>query len=437
VAVRDEAGRLAGVVSVNRDVTERHRAERALRESEERLQQILEATDASVWEFDLETREAHPGSRYVRAFGETRGVPSLDAALALVHPDDAARVEVAMSRHLAGETALYEAEFRVRSPSGEWRRLHARGKVVRGDDGRPLRLAGTAVDVTEHHHLREQLVLSERMASLGTLAAGTAHEINNPLSFITANLAFVEEELHVALDLALAGETAELEPVRRELADALAEARDGAERVRVIVRDLRAFSRGDDGVRAPVDVAHVVRGAARIAHREIEERARLAVDVEGVPPVLGNAAPLGQVVLNLLVNAAQAIGPGAPDRNEVRIAARADGDARVALTVSDTGCGIPPSVLPRIFDPFFTTKAPGEGTGLGLAICHALVAGMGGEIRVESEPGRGATFTVVLRRAPAGQARSNTSTSATPVPPPATSTAASPSIAAPSPARSA
>jgi signal transduction histidine kinase len=315
--------------------------------------------------------------------------------------------------------------------------LHARGKVVRGDDGRPLRLAGTAVDVTEHHHLREQLVLSERMASLGTLAAGTAHEINNPLSFITANLAFVEEELHVALDLALAGETAELEPVRRELADALAEARDGAERVRVIVRDLRAFSRGDDGVRAPVDVAHVVRGAARIAHREIEERARLAVDVEGVPPVLGNAAPLGQVVLNLLVNAAQAIGPGAPDRNEVRIAARADGDARVALTVSDTGCGIPPSVLPRIFDPFFTTKAPGEGTGLGLAICHALVAGMGGEIRVESEPGRGATFTVVLRRAPAGQARSNTSTSATPVPPPATSTAASPSIAAPSPARSA
>ncbi|HSN92492.1 MAG TPA: ATP-binding protein, partial [Anaeromyxobacteraceae bacterium] len=181
----------------------------------------------------------------------------------------------------------------------------------------------------------------------------------------------------------------------QEVLRALEDAREGGARVREIVRDLRTFARSGGEARARVDVRRTLRSAVNLALAEIRRRARLDLDLAEVPPVLGAEHRLGQVFLNLLVNAAQAIPEGAADRNRIRVATRVEA-GRVLVEVSDTGAGIPDEVLPRIFDPFFTTKPVGVGTGLGLAIVHTIVAELGGEVRVRTAPGQGTTFAVDL-----------------------------------------
>ncbi|HET8733566.1 MAG TPA: ATP-binding protein, partial [Anaeromyxobacteraceae bacterium] len=248
---------------------------------------------------------------------------------------------------------------------------------------------GIVRDLTERRRLELQLQLADRMATVGTMAAGVAHEINNPLAYVLANLDFALGELGPA-----AAEGAE---VRR----ALGEARDGAVRVREIVRDLKAFSRGGEAARERLDVGRVLQSAVALAQNEIRHRARLSLELQEVPAVMGSEHRLGQVFLNLLINAAQAIPEGAADANLVNVATSVAGDGRVAVEITDTGAGIAAETLPHIFDPFFTTKPVGVGTGLGLSIVHGIVTGMGGELRVHSEPGRGSIFTVLLPPAPA------------------------------------
>jgi two-component system, NtrC family, sensor kinase len=236
---------------------------------------------------------------------------------------------------------------------------------------------------------QEQLLFADRLASVGRLAAGVGHEINNPLAFILSNLRFVQQELRE-----LPG--APSEEARQEMITALSEANEGAERVRLIVQDLRALARPDDVALGPVDLAEVVRGSAKMARHEVRDRARLVEACGGVPPVRANAARLGQVFLNLIINAAHAIEPGRVEENEIRVAARLTGPGHVTVEVRDTGAGISPENLRRIFDPFFTTKPAGIGTGLGLSVCHRIITALGGEIRVESEPGRGTCFFITL-----------------------------------------
>jgi signal transduction histidine kinase len=236
---------------------------------------------------------------------------------------------------------------------------------------------------------QSRLLHSDRLASLGRTVASVGHEINNPLVYVISNLAYVHGELsHSGEQLP--------EKERKALLEALDEAREGAERVRFIAQDLKTLTRADDESSGPVSVAAVVRDVARMASHELNGRARLVVDCEGVPPVRSNATRLGQVFLNLIVNGAQAIAPGNPERNEIRISARLASPGRVMVDVSDTGCGIPPENLERIFDPFFTTKPVGEGTGLGLAVCLSIVRSLGGSISVDSVPGKGTTFHVTL-----------------------------------------
>ena len=246
-------------------------------------------------------------------------------------------------------------------------------------------------------------MLADRMASVGTLAAGVAHEINNPLAFILANVEFALAELR--------GRGGRATEVLR----ALGEARDGGLRVREIVRDLKAFSRAGRGGQRAVDLRRVLQSALGLAQNEIRHRARLEVDVGDIPPVMGSEHRLGQVFLNLLINAAQAIPEGRAAENVVRAITATAPDGRALVEISDTGTGIPPDVLPRIFDPFFTTKPVGVGTGLGLSICHGIVSGLGGEIHVESTLGRGTTFRVLLAAARPARARR---TPPRPLPPP-------------------
>jgi DNA-binding response OmpR family regulator len=229
---------------------------------------------------------------------------------------------------------------------------------------------------------------AERMAAVGMLSASIAHEINNPLAVVISNIELVSQRLRQGPWEA-----------DGEIEEPLQDATEAAERVRDIVRDLRIFSRSEnEAERRPVDVHLVLDSAIRMASNEIRHRAALVRRFGKVPLVEGNETRLGQVFLNLLVNAAQAIPAGHADSNEIRVITEIDGAERVAVTISDTGVGIPADKLERVFDPFFTTKPVGVGTGLGLAICHRLVAELGGDISVESTVGAGTSFRVVLRR---------------------------------------
>jgi signal transduction histidine kinase len=241
---------------------------------------------------------------------------------------------------------------------------------------------------------QEQLLFSDRLATIGRLAAGVGHEINNPLAFILSNLNYVQQEL----ERMEAGASSREE--RQEMREALGEAREGAERVRTIVQDLKMLSHPDVMEKSPVDLGQVLRSAAKMAAHEVRDRARL-VDGSGHPPLIdGNSARLCQVFLNLLLNAAHAIPPGQPERHEIRLSTREDeGTGCVTVEVSDTGCGIPAEHLDRIFEPFFTTKSVGVGSGLGLSVCRSIIAAHGGSLSVESEPGRGTTFRVSLPKA--------------------------------------
>jgi CheY-like chemotaxis protein len=183
---------------------------------------------------------------------------------------------------------------------------------------------------------------------------------------------------------------------------------EGANRVRQIVRDLLTFAQGNVEHQGMVDVRGIVESATQMAWHEIRHRARLVKSLADVPPVEANEARLGQVFLNLLVNAAQAIPEGQADQHEVRVITRTDEQGNAVVEVSDTGSGIAPEAMPRIFDPFFTTKGE-DGTGLGLAISHGTIKSLGGEIRVTSAPGQGTTFRVLLR--PAKRWRSGAPTS--------------------------
>jgi PAS domain S-box-containing protein len=254
-------------------------------------------------------------------------------------------------------------------------------------EGKPS-IAALLRDLSERKRMEQRLMLADRMVSVGTLAAGIAHEINNPLAYVMANLSFIQEEIEeIAANIP--------ESKIKGLRELIAQAEDGAERVRIIIRDLKSFSRADTGDDVPVDIQRVLDSAINMAWNEIRHRAQLQKRCDHVSLVRGNEARLGQVFLNLLVNAAQAIPVGHASDNHILVGVRQQQD-RVIVEISDTGAGIATDVLPRIFDPFFTTKPVGVGTGLGLSICHNIVAAVGGEISVESNLGAGSMFRVTL-----------------------------------------
>lgn len=245
--------------------------------------------------------------------------------------------------------------------------------------------------VQELREAQQQRIAGERLASLGRLAAGVAHEINSPLAAVIANLALMEEEHERGA------------PSLHQLRDMLQDAREAAERVRTIVRDLRTFSRGEEDHVGAVDLRRTIDATINLVFNEIKHRARLVKDYGETKAVHANEGRLGQVVLNLLINAAQAIPEGDVGHNEIRIVTRDSGD-RVLLEVRDTGEGMTPTVAERVFEPFFTTKPVGMGTGLGLSICHGIIKALGGEISVESSVGGGSVFRVYLPIAKSGSA---------------------------------
>ena len=240
-----------------------------------------------------------------------------------------------------------------------------------------------ARDVTERQQLMNQLALADRIESLATIASGIAHEINNPLALVIGNLELAERHADRSSEYVRA-------------------AADGAARVRDIVRELRIFARPEQAAPVAVDLADVVQSTLALSRAQLGAKAQLTVEVEPVPPVAGSRAKLGQVLLNLLINASEAMPLGrepAENRITVRLSKR-EGLAR--LEVEDNGTGIPLEAQAQVFAPFFTTRRDGGGSGLGLAIAHDIVRRSGGRIELASVPGKGTTFRVELPLLAAG-----------------------------------
>ncbi|MFO0651536.1 MAG: ATP-binding protein [Polyangiales bacterium] len=369
-----------------RNAVSRAAALRALREREQRSRSAFESGDKSRLLVDDEGLCIDANAVARRAFGLPSGDLGRTDLASLLGP--AARDVLAS--HWTGRDArpAYELTLRVQDPGGAQRTYEA-SVVPRAVPGGNLVVLR---DVTGREEVRQRLALSERMLSLGTLASGMAHTINNPLQVLYSSIDLMQESLERARTSHGRNVQAEIDAVAFELASA----REAAERVRRVVRDLAVFTRTDGGETSRVNLATPLETAIRLTENTIRHRATLVKEVRPVASVMGNEAQLTQVFVHLLLNAAQSIKQGSPAHNEVRVSVGRTADGRVQVSVSDTGHGMSPEVLGRVFDPFFTTRPVGEGAGLGLSVCHGTVASMGGEIVVESELGRGSTFRVLL-----------------------------------------
>ncbi|WNG18347.1 sensor histidine kinase [Cystobacter fuscus] len=363
-----------------------------LEPAEELLQVVLGLTDGLVFEFDAE-------GRYLAAWAGSEAMLAMPRETFLgrhisevMDPATAARTLESIQRVLArGEPERFEYSLEL---EGGRRWFSADARRVPQRPG----VAFLVRDITRQKTLELSLLQADRLAALGTLAAGVAHEVSNPLGYISSNLNFLEEGL-AEVRQALAGAPG-LDPQARtleECAEALTEARQGITRIRNVVGDLKTFSRGEDTCpdEERADVRRALEMSLNMAMPELRHRARVVWQAQEVPPVRGSESRLGQVFLNLLLNAAQALPEGALGENTVEAHLRAE-DGKVVVEIRDTGHGIPPENLKRIFEPFFTTRPAGVGTGLGLAICHSIIIAMRGELSVESTVGKGTCFRVRL-----------------------------------------
>lgn len=361
------------VVTTVRDVRECKKAQEVVHDAETTLRQA--EVDAAA---KLRRAEAPAGAKLLQA--------EVDADVKLRQAEVPAR-EMLRQAEADAAAKVRQAE----GPAGAKLQqaeviAEAKLRVAAVDADTKLR----AAEIEAEEKLRQQLMISDRMASMGILAARVAHEINNPLACVMANLDLAARDvLERAEKLGLSAEFSE---VREELHDA----REATERIRNIVRDLKIFSRSEEDKTGPVDVQRVMESTLRMAWNEIRHRARLVKNYGETPEVEASESRLGQVFLNLVINAAQAIPEGRTKNNEICISTSTEPNGGVVIEIADTGSGMPPEVLRRLFTPFFTTKPLGVGTGLGLSICHGIISGFGGSIDVKSEVGKGTTFRISL-----------------------------------------
>jgi two-component system CheB/CheR fusion protein len=390
------------------DVTELAQSEKALRESEHWLRMSQRVTRVGHYIFDVGEDRWTSSPTLDSILGIDESFPRKGSDwLRVVHPDDRASMEVYLADLLA-RRAQFDQEYRVvDQASGEVRWVHGLGELQRGPGGEPIRLVGTIQDITKRKRLEEernaaqaQLALAARLAAMGTLVTGVAHEINNPLA---AAIADEELALSVAkelLDAVRGGGSFDRESASKQLevmVEVLTDAQEGGRRIAQIVRDLAVFGRPDQK-RTLVRLIDVVRDAMRWLPASVGRAAKVDVQDAGAPEVLASFGQMEQVVVNLVTNAAKASKGGEVGSILIRVMPGSPGMAR--LEVIDRGVGMEPAILERVFEPFFTNSVIGQGMGLGLSICKVIVKAHGGTLAVESEVGNGSTFRVELPVAP-------------------------------------
>lgn len=331
---------------------------------------------------------AYVNSAWARVLGydspaELMGRPVVES----VHPDDRAKLAERMQgTHRAGESA--GRELRLLSKDGSAVFLEVPNSIALLYRGQQATLV-VAHDFREQRRLEAALALGERLATVGTLAAGVGHEINNPLQYVSMNLELLRSELRTLADGSPSGRF-------RDLLEMTTDALRGAESIRKIVLGLHTFARGEREALVELDLPAVLEFAFNLMRNELRHRVRLETAFEPTPRILADESRLAQVFVNLLMNAAQAMAERPAEQNALRVSTWTDELGRAVVELRDNGPGMSDAVRAHIFEPFFTTKPVGQGTGLGLFTAYNIVTALGGQIDCESEPGAGTSFRVAL-----------------------------------------
>jgi len=390
--LRDAAGNVIGTASIGEDVTERKRAEAALRESEENFRQLAENITEVFWITDPTKNEmvyvspayeAIWGHKYAEVFQSPHSW--LDA----IHPDDRQRIaDAAMTKQVRGN---YDEEYRIVRPDKSVRWIRDRAFPVKDAAGVIYRIAGVAEDITNRKKLEEQVRRAQKVEAIGQLAGGIAHDFNNILGAIIGYVELARLEI---------GDNP-------AAADSLANVTKASKRAADLVRQILTFSSEHEQERKPTRLKPVIEEALTLLRASVPTMIEFQTDLADTPTVLADTSAIHQVIMNLGTNAWHAM-RDKPGKVKVELAALVVDDvfasthpdlqpgSYVRLSVSDTGCGMDRATLERIFDPFFTTKSSGEGTGLGLAVVHGIVKSHDGGISVYSHPGEGSTFHLFL-----------------------------------------
>jgi two-component system NtrC family sensor kinase len=445
-----------GLIGICRDITPRKRIEKEIRQKEERLSLVIHATDVGMWDWDVQSGRIFFNERWAEIIGYTLaelGPLSIDTWVDRTHPEDLALAEKLLEEQFDKKTEYYDCELRMKHKNGHWVWIHDRGKVVDWtEDGKPLRMTGTHSDITrrklvetELKQLNEtleqrvekrsnelntalsRLMMQEKLVSIGQLAAGIAHELNNPINFIRVNFVSLREYFaslvrwqkvcREALDQIESDQAAlvnrRLAEVERSLGfdfllkdfpELFNQSEKGFVRVANIIGAMRNFSREEDQEQyAPVDINSCLQDTLIISKHEYKYIADVELQLGQVSPIDGIAQQLNQVFLNLIVNAAQAIQAAQLQSDGLITIKTWQKNDMVFCSVQDNGTGIAKENLKHLFEPFFTTKAPGKGTGLGLSISYDIVVNKHqGELKCQNNDGDGACFTLWL---PARQAK--------------------------------
>ena len=388
--LRDRTGRIVGAVGVTRDVTRQQEALAALQDSEARFRQLAEGIREVFWLADIETGRliyVSPGFESIWGRSAEWLYEASENWSSTLHPDDRHRVIAAVAKLPAGH---YDEEYRIVRPDGTIRWVRDKAFPVRDEQGRVIRIAGVADDVTERRLLDEHLRQTQKIESVGLLAGGIAHDFNNLLTVIGGNC-----------DLALMA----LPPDHQATA-LITEVRLAAARAASLTRQLLTFSRRQVLHPEIVDLNTLVEETGNMLRRVVGDDVVVVIDLDPkLQRVTGDAASLSQVVINLAVNARDAMPAGGTLTIETRNVQLDDDGATfpdaapgpyVRLSVRDTGVGMSAQVRARIFEPFFTTKDVGKGTGLGLSVVHGIIRQTGGYIDVASVEGQGTVISVYL-----------------------------------------
>ncbi len=375
------------ILGIFRDITEERKQKAEILRSREQFMLAVNGSNDGIFDWDLRDNSIFysPKWKQILGYEDQELLNVYETFSSRLHPDDLPVVTEFCGKYLRGDVPAYRIEFRMMHKDGTYRWILARGEALRDESGRAYRMAGSHSDITERKkkeqetiRLHKQVLHASKLASIGTLAAGVAHEINNPLAIINGFVALLKES------------------VPEDKRHMLEKQEVAVERISKVVNSLRTYARADTDIVEKLDVHQVIRETLVLMEPLFEKE---GVHIETCPDapsavVEGNAGKLQQVFMNLLTNARDAFSQEQRDK-KITIESSASG-GRLLLAFSDNGRGIDRATLPNIFDPFFTTKPVGQGTGLGLSISHGIITSFKGTISVESRVGAGTTFTIAL-----------------------------------------